>query len=229
MPVFKIKATGKERLKAGQIYVIDDQGKNNTKISLIKGPNMSPSPPVNVPSGNIIPELKPFDSIEDYWSYSITNVRAIGILGQSRSGKTGMAYKILNQYAGPRVICVYQHPNPIEIEKIKNVWGKQFKNVRGLLQLETMNEFIIWIDEPQLHFKNPDDLIRFISVVSHHDGTIIFTSNETRWFAARMEDHIDVWIIKNCYFKTIKRGGVAQDIIKDYFWDDPKKFRLAVD
>jgi hypothetical protein len=149
-------------------------------------------------------------------------------LGQSRSGKTGMAYKILNQYAGPREICVYQHPNPIEIEKIKNVWGKQFKNVRGLLQLETMNEFIIWIDEPQLHFKNPDDLIRFISVVSHHDGTIIFTSNEIRWFAARMEDHIDVWIIKNCYFKTIKRGGVAQDIIKDYFWDDPKKFRLAV-
>lgn len=189
------------------------------------------SPPDLAPPEVRLVTSVPPQAVDMFFKTDIDKSLTVAIVGESGSGKTGMAYEMFDQYQGNKQIYIFNHPNPQLIKTLKTRHGRQFWNIDDFNKVIWMRNIILWIDEPQIYFPRIEALVKFLSIARHKDITVVFTSNESRWFQARIEAYIQTWIIKDLDPDMVKRGGKVSKIIKRFqtFDNDTDKFRLKKD
>ena len=165
------------------------------------------------------------------WKTVLPNVRSIVVIGTANSGKTAFCFSLLNLARTTfkdRKIFIYKHPNPHLIEKLG------FKNLYNIEQLDRLNNVVVWIDEPQLHWKlyekrGNEILAKILSIARHRDILLILSTNMTQFVTHMLEGQVDCWVIKDVDYDSIKQGSRAKYIIRENCLVDPAFFKLDVD
>ena len=75
---------------------------------------------------------------------TLKNVRTIAIYGNCGSGKTSLAYNIINIMKEGKQVFFLGHPKPELIEKMG------YHNLDSIETMERLQDCILYIDEPQL-------------------------------------------------------------------------------
>lgn len=155
------------------------------------------------------------------------------IVGDKGSGKTAYVFYILEMYEGPRKkdIYIYKPPNPEVIHFINEKFKTNLKILANIQDLLRISNAIVYIDEPQLTVAGGDikTFINLVTISRHRDITIWASSVNTRYFTLELEALADCFIIRDCDPRLIKRGSLAQSVIKEHFAVDWKAFRLPKD
>ena len=153
----------------------------------------------------------------------IDKANSILIVGRKRSGKTALAYKLLENSKKP--VYVYGNPKPELIRALG------YDVLYSLEDLERCQNITLWIDEVQLFLKHYDKthnsaLQRLLSISAHRDITIILSTSDTRFINKALESYIDVWLVKDIEVMLVKRGSMIKNIIRKYALIDEEGFRL---
>lgn len=154
----------------------------------------------------------------------LEQVKTIAIYGGIGSGKTALAYKLLDELS-ERMIYFIKHPRPELIEALGCV------NLRSLEALEKLQDCIVYWDEPQLttsiHDKKTNAIIAKVCSLARQRGiTLIISSSDTRVFTKHNESYFDLWLIKDIDYSMIKNGSKIKKAIKDNAILDPNGFAL---
>jgi hypothetical protein len=168
----------------------------------------------------------------DYFNFErvkpeILKHKVIGIFGNTGSGKTSTAFKILEYFKGEtdKKIYVYKHPQPNLIE----VYGFELLNTLELL--DELQNCVLFIDEPQLHLPKYETrsnhiFERLMSLCRQRDITLIFSTSDTRYINRSLEAYIDGWFIKDLRFDMVKNGSFIKEVIKRNSLITPNGFKL---
>ena len=189
---------------------------------------MPPNDGETPPEVRIVPDYGR-QKIDDFFAYDIDRAFCVAIPGERGSGKTALVYEMFDHYRGRKDMYIYNHPNPKRVERIRTANKRQIFTIDDFNKVAWMERILIYIDEPQLYFPQVKDLLLFLSVVRHKDITLIFTSVDTRWFQAKVEAMMDVWLIKDIDIDIVKRQSKILKILqrRQQFSNDLSKFRLA--
>jgi len=157
--------------------------------------------------------------MKDELKSKITEALTIAVYGESGSGKTALVYKILKLF--DKQIYFLKHPLPSIIEKLG------YKNLRSIETMEEIEDCVIYIDEPQLHFgiyKNKSNSIisKICSLARQKNITIIMSTSDTRVFGKANESYFDLWLIKNLDYAMVKNGSKIKQILEDNSLFDPR-------
>ena len=139
--------------------------------------------------------------------------RTIAIYGNLGSGKTALAFKIIDLFKDSgKQVFIYRYPKPELIERLgyKSFfdWGK----------LEQIQNSIIYIDEPQLYLsicdkKTNEIIAKFCSLARQRDNILIISSCDTRVFTKHNESYFDLWLVKQLDINMVKQRSLVKDII----------------
>ena len=151
-------------------------------------------------------------------------IHTIAIYGDIGTGKTSLAYWILNNLKD-KPIYFLRHPKPKLIEKLG------YKNLHNIQLMETTENIILYLDEPQLllsinDHKTNSIIARICSLARQRNITLIISSSDTRVFTKYNEAYFDIWLIKDVDFSMVKNGSKIKYAIKNYCQIDPTGFRL---
>lgn len=157
------------------------------------------------------------ESVE--WKEIAKSVKSVAIVGRSGTGKTALAYKVLEAF--DKSIYVFRHPNP----KLLNERG--FKQLWDISYFEHLNDCVVWIDEPQLYISTYETksnvvLMRILSLCRQRNITLIISTSDTRFITRGLESYFDVFLLKDIEFDLVKKGSIIKKIVKDnvYIIDD---------
>ena len=156
---------------------------------------------------------------------NLNKVRTIAIYGNIGSGKTSLAYSILELFKPEKKVYFLRHPKPELIE------GLGFKNLSSLEKMEGLQDCVVYIDEPQLYISVHDKktnliIAKICSLARQLNITLIISSSDTRVFTKHNESFFDLWLVKNLDYDMVKRGSKIQKIIWKNTLFDPHGFRL---
>jgi predicted AAA+ superfamily ATPase len=157
----------------------------------------------------------------------LKDFRTIAIYGNTGSGKTALAYKIIEQFKGKKNIYFMKYPRPSLIKS----YG--YANLLSLEELEKKRNCVIFLDEPQLYLnvytKKSNFIIAKICSLCRQLGiTLILSSSDTRVFGRHNESYFDLWIIKDIDYSMVKNGSKIKNAIKDNSILEPSGLRLEV-
>ena len=165
-------------------------------------------------------------SQEDILSYEVLkNIKTIAIFGDCGSGKTALAYKILECFKAFKKCYFMKHPKP------KLITEQGYFNLRNLEDLEKLQDCVIYLDEPQLYtsvYDKHTNLIfaKICSLARQRNITLILSSSDTRVFTKHNEAYFDLWLIKDVDYFSVKNGSRIKNIIKENCFIDPRGFTL---
>lgn len=170
--------------------------------------------------------FKDEDSILDI--KSLKQVRTIAIFGEPGTGKTALAYSLLNVLKPFKEVYFLKHPNPQILKEMG------FKQLISLEEMERMRNIVLYIDEPQIHIpiydrKSNAVIAKICSLARQLDITLIISSSDTRVFTKHNESYFDLWLIKDLDFTMVKNGSKIKKAVKNHSIFDPEGFRLEVD
>jgi len=151
---------------------------------------------------------------------ALEELRTIAIYGDIGEGKTSLAYKIINLIKEEREVFFLKYPNPEIIEELG------YRNLDSLELMENLENCILYIDEPQLHFgiydKKSNSIIgKICSLARQKDIILIISTSDTRVFSKSNESYFDAWCIKNLDYSMVKNGSKIKKILKDNAVFDP--------
>jgi len=157
----------------------------------------------------------------------LDKVRTIAIYGNTGTGKTSLAFNILQLYKDDKKIYLIKHPKPELLEEFG------YKNLRSLEELERLQDCVIYWDEPQLttsiYDKKSNSIIaKVCSLARQRNITIIISSSDTRVFTKSNEAYFDLWLILDVDYTMVKQGSKIRKAIKDNAILEPEGFRLEV-
>ena len=153
---------------------------------------------------------------------NLDKTKTIAILGDIDSGKTNLAFYFMNDYKGTRQRILYGYPKEVEGYKSLCCWTDLLK----------VKDSIIFIDEIQRYIKAYETqanhkLMEFISLLSHKNNTLIFTTQLTQFITKGVEGFIDCWAIKRICLDSLKNGSKPKRVIKRL--DIPRKNNWVLD
>lgn len=173
------------------------------------------------------------------WDNICKDVKSMAVVGDTRTGKTALVYAILPHF--DKTIYVFKHPKPELIEQLG------FNNIyTGLAEIENLEDCVLWMDEPQLYIKVYQGqanrtLRRMLTLCGQKNVTLILSTAESRFITRGLESYINVWLIKDLMYDTLKQGSRIKKIIQDVtfiavdgfsldineyvFWSRIKKYR----
>lgn len=157
---------------------------------------------------------------------NLTKIKTIAIYGDIGTGKTALAYKILDVFKGQDIYFL-KHPKPEIIEKLG------FKNLRSLEEIERLHDCVVYYDEPQLTTsiydrKTNSIVAKVCSLARQLNITIIISSSDTRVFTRHNEAYFDLWLIKDVDFEMVKNGSKIKKAIRNEVRFEPEGFRLEI-
>jgi len=150
---------------------------------------------------------------------------SLAIVGRPRSGKTCLAYVVIEQYDGEKFI--FLHPRPELTEPLG------FKQCYGEFEIETMKDCILWIDEPSLYstlYQNAANnwLKRLLTICAQRNIKLVLSTSDTRFITRGIESYIGCWCIKDIEMELVKQGSMIKKIIRDNCFISPRGFKLKV-
>lgn len=159
----------------------------------------------------------------------LKKARTIAIYGNVGSGKTALAYSIIDKIKGNRQVFFYRHPWPSLIEPLG------YRNIITLEQIHKLKGSIIYIDEPQFHFGIYNKraynkaLMTLLQMSRQYNITLIMSSSDTRVFGKGAESYFDLWLVKNVDYDMVKQGSKIKKILEDNsLFGDPAGIQLNV-
>ena len=159
----------------------------------------------------------------------LNTLNGIAIFGRKGSGKTALAFKLLEQFRGHKPIYVLSHPKP---EMIKALGYFNLNSMDEVIRLENC---VIYWDEPQLsllgikEYKKDDILAKFMSLARQKDINLIVSTSDTRTFSPKVEQYFDGWFIKDCDYALTKQRSFLRTIIQNYTTFFAEEFSLKQD
>jgi hypothetical protein len=158
----------------------------------------------------------------------LKRINTIAIYGEIGSGKTALAYKIIDSLKENKVVYFVKHPKPDLLKKLG------YKNMYSLEQMERIEGAVIYADEPQLwtsiyDHKTNSTIAKICSLARQKDIKMIISSSDTRVFTKHNEAYFDVWLIKDVGYDMVKNGSLIKKAIKNVSILDPDGFQLKVD
>lgn len=150
-----------------------------------------------------------------------TGSMCVAVVGGRGSGKTALSYSLLEASGRPRFL--FQHPR-------LNALPVGFHNLNDFSQLLKTRGAAVFIDEVHLHLprgKGKEMLVRLLTLCRHVDVMLILASSDSRYFSVDVESFVDAWMVMDCNYDLLKRGGQAQTAIKEFERVDPKGFSLS--
>lgn len=154
------------------------------------------------------------------------DMKTIAIYGNCGSGKTALAYSLINMLKGSdKKVYFLKHPKPELIEELG------YFNLESLEMIEKLQDCIIYLDEPQLilsiQTKKSNKIISQVcSLARQLNITLIISSSDTRVFTKSNEAYFDLWCVKDLDFAMIKNGSKIKDILRKNARFDPAGLRL---
>lgn len=171
----------------------------------------------------------------DMWKYSeklltkenLNSVKTIAIYGNIGTGKTSIAYKLLEILSKDKPIFFMKHPRPELIDKLG------YYNIRSLEDLERLHDCVIYWDEPQLsvsvYDKKTNSIIaKVCSLARQLNITMIISSSDTRVFTKHNEAFFDLWLIKDVDYEMVKNGSMIKKALKNTALFEPEGFMLEI-
>lgn len=153
---------------------------------------------------------------------NLDKVKTIAILGDIDSGKTNLGFYFLNEYKGKRQKILYGYPKEVEGCLTLSCWNDLLK----------VKDSIIFVDEIQRYVKSYETqanhkLMELISLLSHKNNTLIFTTQISQFITRGVEAFIECWAIKRICLDTLKNGSRPKRIIQRL--DTPRKNNWVLD
>lgn len=157
----------------------------------------------------------------------LERVNTIAIYGDIGTGKTALAYKILEAFKD-RPVYFLKHPFPDSIEKLGYV------NLPSLEEVERLQDCVIYWDEPQLttsiyDHKTNSVIARLCSLARQLGIKLIISSSDTRVFTRHNEAYFDLWLVKDVDYAMVKNGSKIKKAIRSKARIEAEGFRLALD
>lgn len=154
---------------------------------------------------------------------NLEKIKTIAIYGDTGSGKTALAYKIIEQF--DKKVYFLKHPKPEIIEKLG------YTNLTSLEEVERLHDCVIFWDEPQLstpiYDKKANRIIANVcSLARQLNITLIIASSDTRVFTKHNESYFDLWLVKDVDFEMVKQGSKIKKAIRNNSRFEPSGFRL---
>ena len=140
---------------------------------------------------------------------NLDKIKTLAILGNIDSGKTNLAFYYMNSYKGDKNKVLYGYP----IKK------EGFISVSCLSDLLNIKDSIIFIDEIKKHIRFIEThanhrFMEFISLLSHKNNVLIFTTQISQFITKGVEAFIDAWAFKRIDLETLKNGSRPKRIIQ---------------
>ena len=150
----------------------------------------------------------------------LEEIRTFAIYGDIGEGKTSLAYSIINKIKKDKEVFFLKYPNPKLIEKLG------YESLDSLELIENIENCILYIDEPQLHFKIYDKrsngiIGKICSLARQKNIILIISTSDTRVFTKHNESYFDAWCIKNLDYSMVKRGSKIKKILENSATFDP--------
>lgn len=156
----------------------------------------------------------------------LQNLKTIAIYGAIGSGKTALAYSLIDKLKKhKKAVYFFNHPKPEIIEKLG------YENIDSLERLEEIQDCILYLDEPQitlpLYNKKANRIIAQICSLSRQLGiTLIISTSDTRVFTKANEAFFDTWVIKDLDYDMVKNGSKIKKIMQKNATFDASGLRL---
>jgi hypothetical protein len=158
--------------------------------------------------------------IKELTKDALEEIRTLAIYGDIGEGKTSLAYSIINKIKKDKEVFFLKYPNPKLIEKLG------YESLDSLELIENIENCILYIDEPQLHFriydKRSNGIIgKICSLARQKNIILIISTSDTRVFTKHNESYFDAWCIKNLDYSMVKRGSKIKKILENSATFDP--------
>lgn len=158
---------------------------------------------------------------------ALNKIHTMAIYGAIGSGKTSLAYKIIDLFKDKMDIYFVKHPKPGIINKLG------FNNMYSLEQMERLEDVLIYLDEPQLWLSVYDHkansiIAKICSLARQKNIKLIISSVDTRVFTLHNESFFDAWMIKDLDYDFVKNGSLIKRAVKNVAVLDPSGFKLDV-
>ena len=154
---------------------------------------------------------------------NLEQARFIFIVGATGTGKTALAFKILEKLN--KEAYVLRHPKP---ELLKPLG---YTNLRSVEDIARLRDCAVYIDEPQLilnekSYKTIPLLLKLISLSRHRNINLILSTSDTRSITSALEAYIDLWLIKNVDYSTTKQRGIIREALRENSFISPSEIEL---
>jgi len=142
---------------------------------------------------------------------NLEKIKIIAIYGDIGTGKTALAYLIINLLKKP--VYFLKHPKPEIIEKLG------YTNLASLEEIERLQDCVIFWDEPQLtspiYDKKANRIVANVcSLARQLNITLVIASSDTRVFTKHNEAYFDLWCVKDVDFEMVKQGSKIKKAIR---------------
>ena len=159
---------------------------------------------------------------------TLKDVRTIAIYGNCGSGKTSLAYHLIDLIKENKKVFFLKHPKPELIEEMG------YEDLDSLEQMEKMQDCVLYIDEPQLSLpiyahKANKIIAQICSLARQLDITLVISSSDTRVFTKANEAYFDLWCVKDLDYDMVKNGSKIKNVLRKNAKFDPSGIRLDKD
>lgn len=135
---------------------------------------------------------------------------SVAIVGDRNSGKTNLAFSLMNNYKGKRKKYLYGYPKQIKGYLTISTWTDILK----------ISDGVIFIDEIQRYIKLYDrkaniELMELLSFLAHQRNTLIFNTQLSQFITKGVEATIQTWLVKQLDVQSLKNGCKIKRILKE--------------
>lgn len=141
----------------------------------------------------------------------LDKTKVLAILGDMNSGKTNLAFHLLREYTGNRQIYLLGYPKQIDNFIPISDFGDIFELRDSIIFMDEIHRYVKLYDKRANH-----KLLELISLFSHNNNTLIFTTQLSQFITKSVEAFVDGWCITKLKdLKTLKNGSKPKRIIQN--------------
>lgn len=141
----------------------------------------------------------------------LDNTKVIAILGDTNSGKTNLAFHLLREYKGTRQIYLLGYPKQVDNFSTLSCFTDIFQLTDSIIFMDEIHRFIKTYDK-----NTSQELLEMLTLFSHNNNTLIFTTQLSQFITKSVEAFIDTWCITRLReVSTLKNGSKPKRIVRD--------------